>query len=91
MVMPMENDRRYQIIPYPSEHVIEDGAGNKVVSCPTEQEAREYIKEVLEGEAVLSPPVDRRRCEQKSCSHEKNAINQHSSNNDVLGGICSED
>lgn len=58
LVMSMENDKRYQIIPYPSEHVIVDGAGNKVVSCPTEQEVREYIEEVLEGEAVLSPPVD---------------------------------
>lgn len=57
-VTPMNNDKKYQIIPYPSEHVIVDGAGNKVVSCPTEQEAREYIKEVLEGKAVLSPPVD---------------------------------
>ena len=56
--MPMGDDKRYQIIPYPSEHVIEDGAGNKVVSCLTEQEAREYIKEVLEGEAVLSSPIN---------------------------------
>lgn len=44
--MPMNNDKEYKIIPYPSEHVIEDGAGNKVVSCSTEQEAVEYIKEV---------------------------------------------
>ena len=58
LVMPMGDDKRYWIIPYPSEHVIEDGAGNKIVSCPTEQEAREYIKEVLEGEPVLSPPVN---------------------------------
>lgn len=58
LVMPMGDDKRYWIIPYPAEHVIEDGAGNKVVSCPTEQEAREYIKEVLEGEPVLSPPVN---------------------------------
>lgn len=58
LAMPMNNDKKYWIIPYPSEHVIEDGVGNKVVSCPTEREAREYIKEVLEGEAVLSPPVD---------------------------------
>ena len=56
--MPMGDDKRYWIIPYPSEHVIEDGAGNKVVSCPTEQEAGEYIKEVLEGKPVLSPPVN---------------------------------
>ena len=55
--MLMKNDRKYKIIPYPSEHVIEDGAGNKIVSCPTEQEAWE-IEEVLEGEAVLSLPVD---------------------------------
>ena len=52
------NDRKYWIIPYPSEHVVEDAAGNKVVSWPTEQEAVEYIEEVLEGEAVLSLPVD---------------------------------
>ena len=51
-VTPMNNDKKYKIIPYPSEHVIEDGAGNKVVSCPTEQEARKYIEEVLEGEAM---------------------------------------
>lgn len=51
-VTPMNNDKKYKIIPYPSEHVIVDGAGNKVVSCPTEQETREYIKEVLEGEAM---------------------------------------
>ena len=49
------NDRKYWIIPYPSEHVVVDGAGNKIVACPTEQEAWEYIEEVLEGEAVLSP------------------------------------
>ncbi len=56
--MLMKNDKKYRIIPYPSEHVVEDGTGNKVVSCPTEQEAVEYIEEVLEGEVVLSPPVD---------------------------------
>ena len=53
--MPMGNDKRYRIIPYPSEHVVVDRAGSKVVSCPTEQEAREYIEEVLQGEAELSP------------------------------------
>ncbi len=58
LVMPMGDDKKYRIIPYPSEHVIVDDDGNKIVSCPTEQEAREYIKEVLEGEAVFSPPVN---------------------------------
>lgn len=53
--MLMENDKRYRIIPYPSEHVVVDAADNRLVSCPTEQEAREYIEEVLEGEAELSP------------------------------------
>lgn len=50
--MLMENDKKYRIIPYPSEHVVVDGAGNKVVSCPTEQEAWEYITEVLQGETM---------------------------------------
>ena len=54
--MLMKNDKKYRIIPYPSEHMVEDAAGNKIVSCPTEQEAREYIEEVLEGEAELFPP-----------------------------------
>lgn len=48
----MENDKKYRIIPYPSEHAVVDGAGNKVVSCPTEQEAWEYITEVLQGETM---------------------------------------
>ena len=69
-VMPMNNREKYQIIPYPSEHMVVDSAGNKVVSCPTEQEAWEYIKEVLEGEAVLSPFENRRQCERKVCSHD---------------------
>lgn len=54
-VVPMRNDRKYRIIPYPSGHVVVDGAGNKVVSCSTEQEAWEYVREVLQGEAELSP------------------------------------
>ncbi len=53
--VPMRNERKYRIIPYPSEHVVVDGAGNKVMSCPTEQEAWEYVQEVLQGEAELSP------------------------------------
>ena len=32
-----------------------DSVGNKVVACPTEQEAWEYIEEVLQGEPVVSP------------------------------------
>ena len=53
-VVPMKNDKKYWIIPYPSGHVVVDGAGNKVVSVPAEQEAWEYVKEVLQGEAELS-------------------------------------
>ena len=54
--MLMEDDKRYRIIPYPSEHVVVDEADNRLVSCSTEQEARGgYIEEVLQGEAVLSP------------------------------------
>ena len=84
----MNNDKKYQIIPYPSEHVIEDGAGNRVVSCPTEQEAREYIKEVLEGEAMRTEEPVHNMNKKQFMSEE---CYQHSSNNDVLGGISSED
>lgn len=52
--VPMGN-KKYQIIPYPSEHMVVDSAGNKVVACPTEQEAWEYIEEVLQGEPVVFP------------------------------------
>ena len=45
---------RYQIIPYPSEFVIRDENGKKIVSCPTEQEAQEYIDTVLKEEAGAS-------------------------------------
>ena len=47
--MLMKNDKKYRIIPYPSEHVVEDAVGNKVVSCSTEQEAVEYIEEYWRG------------------------------------------
>ncbi len=55
--VPMKN-KKYRIIPYPSEHVVEDMAGNRIVSCPTEREAQEYIEEILQGEAVLSPIIN---------------------------------
>lgn len=53
--VPMRNERKYRIIPYPSGYVVVDGAGNEIVYCPTEQEAWEYVKEILQGEAELSP------------------------------------
>lgn len=56
--MPMETNKKYWIIPYPSEHVIVDRSGKKVVACPTEQEARDYIGEVLKGETAVSPFVN---------------------------------
>lgn len=36
---------------YPSETMVTDGKGNRVVSCPTEKEAWEYIKEQEGSEA----------------------------------------
>lgn len=33
---------------YPSETTVIDEKGSRVVSCPTEDEAREYIRELLE-------------------------------------------
>ena len=48
-------NKKYQIIPYPSEHMVVDSAGNKVAACPTEQEAWESIEDVFQGEPVVSP------------------------------------
>lgn len=42
--------RKYSYIVYPSEVVVYDDCGNAVVKCPTEQEAKEYIRN-LESEA----------------------------------------
>lgn len=39
-----KNVDKWRIIPYPSEHVVVDEKGKRVVSCPTEREAEEYIK-----------------------------------------------
>lgn len=36
---------------YPSETTVIDGKGNRVVSCPTEKEAWEYIREQEGSEA----------------------------------------
>lgn len=83
--MHMKSDRKYQIIPYPSEYVVADGEGNKIVACPTEQEAWEYITEVLQGELLFSSFDNRRPCERKNRSHGKNAIQLHFSDNDILG------
>lgn len=44
----------YQIIPCSSEFVIRDEKGKRIVSCPTEQEAQEYIDTVLKEEAEAS-------------------------------------
>ncbi len=40
--------KKYKCVILPSETVIEDENGKKVVSCPTEDEAIEYIREVEE-------------------------------------------
>lgn len=42
---------KYNHIIYPSETVVTDKKNKQVVSCPTEDEAVEYIREV-EGEAT---------------------------------------
>lgn len=39
------NAKEYQKVIYPSEVVIYDSKGRRVVACPTEKEADEYIKE----------------------------------------------
>ena len=39
------NVKEYQKVIYPSEVVVYDSSGRRVVACPTEQEADEYIEE----------------------------------------------
>ena len=50
----MRNVKRYQIIPYSSEYAVRDEKGQKLVACPTEQEAQEYIEEMQKEEAGAS-------------------------------------
>ena len=45
MQLSVRTVRKYSYIVYPSEVVVYDDCGNAVVKCPTEQEAKEYIKE----------------------------------------------
>ena len=40
----------YSVVIMGSETVIFDACGNKVISCPTEEEAVEYINEIEEGD-----------------------------------------
>lgn len=39
------NVNEYQKVIYPSEVVVYESSGRRVVACPTEQEADEYIEE----------------------------------------------
>lgn len=50
MQLSVRTVRKYSYIVYPSEVVVYDNCGNAVVKCPTEQEAKEYIRN-LESEA----------------------------------------
>ena len=50
MQLSVRTVRKYSYIVYPSEVVVYDDCGNTVVKCPTEQEAKEYIRN-LESEA----------------------------------------
>ena len=49
----MENKKKYGIVPCQLEHMVVDAAGNRVVSCPTEHEAQEYIEGVLHEELMV--------------------------------------
>lgn len=38
------------VVPFPSEHAVMDEKHRKIVACPTEQEANEYIEMMEEAE-----------------------------------------
>ena len=41
-----KEDNRYHYIIYPSEIVVFDSTGKRIVACPTVNEAEEYIREL---------------------------------------------
>lgn len=52
----MPDKKKLSIVTFSSETVVFDGKGDRVVACPTEQEAVEYIR----GQEI---PVDRQGSE----------------------------
>lgn len=52
----MPDRKKLSLVTFSSETVVFDGKGNRVVACPTEQEAVEYIR----GQEM---PVDRQGSE----------------------------
>lgn len=57
----MPDKRKSKMVEFSSETVIFDEKGNRVIACPTEQEAVEYVRE-QEQEA------DREGCEYHECN-----------------------
>ena len=58
----MPDKKELSIVTFSSETVVFDGKGDRVVACPTEQEAVEYIR----GQEI---PVDRQGSESVSYTH----------------------
>ena len=52
----MPDKRKLKMVEFSSETVIFDEKGNRVIACPTEQEAVEYVREQEQA-------VDREGCE----------------------------
>ena len=42
--------RKAHVVPFPAEHAVMNTNNRKIVACPTEQEANEYIKMMEEAE-----------------------------------------
>lgn len=49
-----EDEDKYYIVIYPSETIIFDRTGKKIVACPTEEEAIDYIRELEQNKKVES-------------------------------------
>ncbi len=46
----MESANEFRVIPYPSEFVLQNRLGERIIAFPTEQEAYEYLRELNDEE-----------------------------------------
>ena len=46
----MESANDFCVIPYPSEFVLQNRLGERIIAFPTEQEAYEYLRELNDEE-----------------------------------------
>ena len=58
----MPDKRKSKMVEFSSETVIFDEKGNRVIACPTEQEAVEYVREQEQEYHECNKPGRKPRC-----------------------------